>query len=139
MEIILVCMYIFLGNGTIAMLEVNLPLLLSTKLGLLPIIIGLVYGFNTLIYTLSMYILGKVSSKIGRKKGLVCGLILMGNLFFNLFDIMILILFCRNTVFINVILIENIYYILSIWGIVGIGMAFSLMVIQVLKWPGFYC
>lgn len=80
MEIFLIIMAIFFGNGLISMMEVSLPLYMNETLHFEPLIIGLVYGFGTITYTISAPLFGRFQKKLGGRWFILSmGLVIMGS------------------------------------------------------------
>jgi MFS family permease len=65
LEVLLIILAIFFGDGLISMMEVSLPLYMNEVLHFEPLIIGFVYGICTVTYTISLFILGRFQKKLG--------------------------------------------------------------------------
>ena len=116
-KIMLVVLSLFLGNGLIAMMEVTFPLFLnqifefsSWAVGKRQVLVcvincrlGLTYGGNTLAYTITMAIIGRI--KFRRSRGLILGVTVMGGSA------------------IVILLIQHPGWVIPVWIVMGSGMA----------------
>jgi len=101
----LIALGLFFGNGLIAAMEVTIPLYFQNVLSYSAGFIGLIYGINPVVYTISVVLFGFTGSKHGRWPYLLFGLVAMG-------------LGCAG-----LLMFSHLAWFIAFWVLVGIGMA----------------